>query len=220
MEAQGGTLFLDELGGLSPRGQAKLLRVLETGRVRRVGEGTSRPVDFRVVSTAHESLSEQVAAGSFRHDLMQRVAGVVIRLPSLSERMEDVPALATYFARRNGFEVEQEALSALASQQWPGNVRQLRWTIRRSALFAEEGVITTACVRAAVETGPRSLHQPGTVPAAADHSLQELRAVRLEYAGDRDHIASALGVGRSTLYRRLRAAGLRLQRFRRAEQAG
>ncbi|MEM7417913.1 MAG: sigma 54-interacting transcriptional regulator [Gemmatimonadota bacterium] len=219
VEAHNGTLFLDELGSLRERGQAKLLRVLETGEVRRVGEAQSRRVDFRVVATAQESIAGRIQSGAFREDLVQRVAGVVIRLPSLADRVEDIPLLAKSFAERKGAQITPDATAFLAEQRWPGNVRQLKWTVSRCALFAPGGRIDTAAVRAAMESGPRSFGS--SVVDASEESVAELKAMCRHHRGDADRIAESMGIGRSTLYRRLKDAGLSLRTFkRRAGMAG
>lgn len=217
-EADQGTLLLDELSSMPIRGQAKLLRVLETGRVRRVGDARAREVTFRVVATAQRSLSRQVAEGLFRADLAQRVAGVVIELPSLAQRVDDVPALVAHFAGLRGLTVEKTAVDFLASQPWPGNVRQLKWTITRCGFFAEDGAVGLSAVQGALETGLSVLTQPPS--AHPGSSARELVSLCRKYRGDGDRIAEAMGVGRATMYRRLREHGLSLRRFRGVEASG
>ena len=131
-EADGGTIFLDEVGELSPRAQAKLLRVLQDGEVRRVGENLPRRVDVRIVAATNRRLDEEVAANRFRADLRFRLDVVRIVVPPLRERASDIPALAAHFwteaAARVGTSatLTSETLSALARYDWPGNVRELQ----------------------------------------------------------------------------------------------
>ena len=131
-EADGGTLFLDEIGELSARAQAKLLRVLQDGEVRRVGENVSRRVDVRIVAATNRRREQEVAAGRFRADLRFRLDVVRIDVPPLRDRAGDVPLLASRFwgdaAARMGSRatLSPEAIAALARYEWPGNVRELQ----------------------------------------------------------------------------------------------
>jgi DNA-binding NtrC family response regulator len=156
--------------------------------------------------------------GAFREDLVQRVAGVVIELPSLAERVEDISILARRFAHRRGIEMSEESLQLLIAREWPGNVRQLRWTIARCAIFASDGEIDGRAVRAAAETGPARFHEPRP-PDPAKGQIAVLTALCRRHEGEADRIAEALGVGRSTLYRRLKNAGLSLRSFKRTARA-
>ncbi len=218
-EANEGTLFLDELGSLSVRGQSKLLRVLETGTVRRVGEARGRSVSFRLVGTAQHGLSDMLREGHFRDDLMQRLAGAVIKLPSLRDRGEDVIRLARHFAGCEGLRLEPAAAATLARRSWPGNVRELRWMVARCALFATNETIDVRAVGMALEVGPGQLASDGPITADPSSATQ-LRAVCRQHRGDADRVARALGIAKSTLYRRLKIAGIRLRAFRsRAESA-
>jgi transcriptional regulator with PAS, ATPase and Fis domain len=212
--AHRGTLFLDELPSLSPRAQAKLLRVLETREVRRIGEVGSRRVAFRLVSTSQRSLGARVDAGDFRDDLLNRAAGFVIQLPALAERREDIPLLAHHFAGRCGVRLSVEAAAALGRWDWPGNVRQLKGLIERSAVFAPTGTIDQDALSFAVETGPRLLSARQAPQPPTGNGAAHLTAVCRRHGGDPEKIAEDLGIGRSTLYRWLRKSGLELRRFR------
>jgi DNA-binding NtrC family response regulator len=146
--AHGGTLFLDEVGELSAAAQAKLLRVLQDGQVRRLGAGEARVVDVRIVTATHRPLAALVAAGHFRADLYYRIAVVTLALPPLRERPDDVVLLANHFAahwaaryRREVPWLGPEAVAALQAYGWPGNVRELDNAIHRAVLEAD-GVIT------------------------------------------------------------------------------
>lgn len=214
-QAAGGSLLLDELSNLPQRGQSRLLRVLDTGRVRRVGSSRSKAVDFRVLATAQPSLIDAVSGGGFREDLVQRVAGVVIELPPLSKRTADIPLLAQSFAGRRGFEISEAACSLLMEQPWPGNIRQLKWTMARTGFFSTDGVADVRAVRQALSTGAHVLSHEDSEDETA-----VLAALCRRYSGDPSAIAEALGVARATLYRRLRGAGLSLREFQAAREVG
>ena len=142
--AGGGTLFLDEVGELPDSLQVKLLRVLQEGEVRRVGESTSRPVDPRIVAATNRDLKEEVEGGRFREDLYYRLAVVTLRIPALKDRPEDLPLLVRHFLRRHGDRlgievdgVDPLAMRALAAHDWPGNVRELENVLERALVLAE-----------------------------------------------------------------------------------
>jgi two-component system response regulator HydG len=214
--AHGGTLFIDEVGDMSPAMQAKLLRVLQDGEVRRLGGQRTTTVDVRVIAATHKDLEALVRQGLFREDLLFRLAVLEVRVPSLRERPEDLPALVDHFLRRLAAENRQpplllshEALDALLAHAWPGNVRELENAVRVAALFSQGGVLDAGALP----------FRKGKAPAAApDHELsyQELRDLleERERAFVRDIMASSqgnkaeaarkLGVTRYALYRTLR----------------
>lgn len=140
--ADGGTLFLDEVAELPLAAQVRLLRVLQDGTLERVGSGKSSQVDVRVVTATHRDLRAMCAAGSFREDLWYRISVFSVRIPPLRDRMQDVPALATYFAQRAGVRLtgvplvpKAEEVAALLDYRWPGNVRELAAVIERAAIL-------------------------------------------------------------------------------------
>ena len=210
--AEGGTLLLDEIGTLAPRQQAKLLRVLETGEVERVGASRSRRIDVRILSATNADLTAEVAAGRFREDLLFRLNTIEIRLPPLRERREDIRALADHFLRRYlaryrkalvGFEAD--ALEALETHSWPGNVRELDHTLERAVLMAQGNAVR------AVDLGLRLA--PGAAPRLEDLPLEEVERLLVRKAlerhdGNVSQAAKALGLSRSALYRRLQHYGL------------
>jgi DNA-binding NtrC family response regulator len=210
--ADGGTLLLDEIGTLALRQQAKLLRVLETGEVERVGASRSRRIDVRIVSATNADLGAEVAAGRFREDLLFRLNTIEIRLPPLRERREDILPLADHFLQRYagryrkalvGF--EPDALEALESHSWPGNVRELDHTLERAVLMAHGGAICAA------DLGLRAA--PGPMPRLEDLPLEEVERLLIRKAlerhgGNVSQAAKALGLSRSALYRRLQQYGL------------
>ena len=210
--ADGGTLFLDEIANVAPAQQVKLLRVLETGEFERVGSSRTRKVNVRVISATNADLFEEVAAGRFRQDLLFRLNTVEIRLPPLRERREDIPLLAAHFLRQHaqryrkrlsGFDAA--AMQALAEHNWPGNVRELDHAVERGVLMAQGPV---------VRAGDLSL-KPSRDGASRleDMSLEEVEAFLIKkamarYDGNVSHAASALGLSRSALYRRLQRYNL------------
>ena len=210
--AEGGTLLLDEIGTLGLRQQAKLLRVLETGEVERVGASRARRIDVRLLSATNADLAAEVAAGRFREDLLFRLNTIEIRLPPLRERREDIRALAEHFLRRYaaryrkalvGF--EPEAMEALETHAWPGNVRELDHTLERAVLMAQGGAVRAA------DLGLRS--PAGAGPRLEDLPLEEVERVLIRKAlerhgGNVSQAARALGLSRSALYRRLQHYGL------------
>ena len=151
--ADGGTLFFDEIGELDADIQAELLRVLETGRVRRVGMNETKPVDVRVISATNTKLSEAVDAGEFRRDLLYRIDMFRIRIPPLRERLEDIPDLLMFFSEqlreerpKRTFEFTDSFLDRLFDYNWPGNVRELRNVFRRAVYLADDGRLTADVV--------------------------------------------------------------------------
>ncbi len=210
--AEGGTVLLDEIGTLGLRQQAKLLRVLETGEVERVGASRARRIDVRLLSATNADLPAEVAAGRFREDLLFRLNTIEIRLPPLRERREDIGALAEHFLRRYaaryrkalvGFEAE--AVEALESHSWPGNVRELDHTLERAVLLAQGGAIR------GVDLGLRPV--PSASPRLEDLPLEEVERLLIRKAlerhgGNVSQAAKALGLSRSALYRRLQQHGL------------
>ena len=205
--ADGGTLFLDEIANISTQQQAKLLRVLETGEIQRVGSSKIRKVDVRVLSATNANLGESVAQGDFREDLLYRLNTVEIRLPPLRDRREDIPLLAAHFlgnsAKRYGREVEgfsAAAMDALLRHTWPGNVRELQHAVERSLLMARGGRIEAA------DLGLRR-REDGSIQME-ELTLEEAERLLIEKALDRaqgnvSKAADALGLSRSALYRRL-----------------
>jgi DNA-binding NtrC family response regulator len=210
--ASGGTLFLDEIANIPIRQQAKLLRVLETGELERVGSSTTKQVDVRMLSATNADLQAEADAGRFREDLLFRLNTVEIKLPALRKRREDIPALAAHFLGRyatryrrqiSGF--EPAALQLLLSHLWPGNVRELDHTMERAVLMARSNKI------AATDLGLA----PARAASASldDLSLEAVEAVLIRKAlartqGNVSQAAESLGLSRGALYRRMEKHGL------------
>ena len=197
--AHDGTLFLDEIGNLPLSGQVKLLRVLETGRFERLGSSRTQQVKVRVLSATNADLKAMVRTGSFREDLYYRLNVIEIALPPLAERRSDVLPLAQHFLAGRAM-LGDAAREALLAHNWPGNVRELKNVIERAALLAGGAVVT-----------PELLALP-----AASHSLRNLdepsrEAVVAALAREQGVVsraASALGLSRQALYRRMERYGL------------
>ncbi|HEY3354385.1 MAG TPA: sigma 54-interacting transcriptional regulator [Polyangia bacterium] len=217
-EASGGTLFLDEIGELPLGIQAKLLRTLETGSVRRVGTAREAPVSVRVVAATHRALRDEVNAGRFRLDLFHRLAQVTLEVAPLRARAGDIPLLAEHFLGEACSEVGHRALSpaavaALCAASWPGNVRELRNAIFRAAIFG--GPVLTPDDLAAA--GPRHAPAGGAGPLAvpvdgrtfAEIEREIYERVLTRHAGNRRAAANALGLPKSTFCERIARYGIK-----------
>jgi DNA-binding NtrC family response regulator len=199
-QADGGTIFLDEIGDLPQDVQPKLLRVLENGTIKRVGESAYRRVDVRVIAATHRDLAVEVREGRFRSDLFYRLSVMVVRVPALRERLQDVPLLARHFARELGHRpdaIREQDMSALCAHSWPGNVRELRNEVERLLVMPE------ASSRTSVLPPPSGLSEGMSVPAAKREAF-EARRVRIvealaRRAGNQKLAAQDLGVSRRTL---------------------
>ena len=204
-DADGGTLFLDEVSELSARAQAKLLRAIQEGEIRRLGETRSRRVDVRLIAATNRPLADAVAAGAFRADLRYRLDVVHITLPPLRERPDDVPQLAQHFWERatervgSHARLAPETLAALARYDWPGNVRELQNALAALSVYApRHGVVRVSALPAAI-TGGASV---GVVTLEQARRLADERVVRAALAqagGHRGRAASALGLTRQGL---------------------
>jgi DNA-binding NtrC family response regulator len=210
--ADGGTLFLDEIGTLPLALQSKLLRVLQTGDVERVGSAKARHVDVRVVSATNADLQHEVSDGRFREDLLFRLNTIEIHLPPLRDRREDIPVLASHFVGRHasryrkpvtGFDAA--AMQVLLAHPWPGNIRELNHAIERAVLLATAEQIRPA------DLGLRTASSAAT--RLEDLPLEDVEKVLIQkalsrYDGNVSRAAQALGLSRSALYRRIASYGL------------
>ena len=210
--ANGGTLFLDEIANVPLRQQAKLLRVLETGELERVGSSQTRRVDVRLLSATNADLQEEAKAGNFREDLLFRLNTVEIHLPALHDRREDIPLLAQHFLTRNRarYRKQVSGFSPAAMQQmmqyaWPGNVRELEHTVERAVLLCRGEEIEPANLAiAAARTA---------TPSFENMSIDEVEALLIRKMmrrcdGNISQAAEALGLSRAALYRRIEKYGL------------
>jgi len=211
--ANGGTLFLDEIGELPKSMQAKLLRFLESGEIRRVGENESFTVDVRVVCATHRHLDDMVAEGDFREDLLFRINTFEIQLPALRQRTDDIPLLAGHLLsrfRRSGQESPEpfapDALEALMSHDWPGNVRELANVVEHATILCDGGPIR-------LEHLPRRFSSPrasrpqfkisGPPQTLREIELQVIQETLARHDGNKQRAAEELGVSVKTLYNKL-----------------
>ena len=213
-EADGGTLLLDEIGELAPPLQAKLLRVLQEGEVRPVGEERARKVNVRVIASTHRDLGALVRAGTFREDLYYRLEVVSLRIPPLRERPEDVPVLARHFlarfAERFGVEplrVQDELFDRLARHAWPGNVRELENAIERLVALSPPDGLDLSLLSGDPATAPEA--EPPTLKQRVEAYERGLLVDALRAArGNRSEAARRLCVSRVTLHDKLHKYGL------------
>ncbi len=221
--ADGGTLFLDEIGEMDLPLQAMLLRALETGKVRPVGQSAEVAVDVRIVCATNRDLEDMVAKGTFRRDLFYRLNQHTVRLPPLRERGEDILVLAHHFLEKaraaypdkriEGF--HPDALAAMAAHDWPGNVRELANLVHKAVIFSASPLIQVSGLpepgslrgRGAVVAAPQGQAGPGA-PASLEEATREFQQRYIQDAlarsgGDKEKAAALLGIGRSTFFRHL-----------------
>ncbi len=219
--ADQGTLFLDEVGDMPMVMQAKLLRVLESGEVVRMGSNAPKHVDVRLISATHRDLNEMVKGEKFREDLFFRIRGAEVHLPPLRDRREDISLLADAFiqdyVQRNDLTpppFADDTLTMLMQYHWPGNVRQLRNVVQNMIVTADGPVLEPRHLPAEVRSGEGV--DLGSDPAKAESGLSldqiEKRAIREALhinKGNREQAAKMLGIGERTLYRKLKEYGLK-----------
>ncbi|MHB1112744.1 MAG: sigma-54 interaction domain-containing protein [Acidovorax defluvii] len=233
-QADGGSLFFDEVGDMPADVQVKLLRVLQDGSFQRVGGNELRRSNFRLISASNRDFEAMIADGSFRLDLFYRIGGVTIRMPSLCERIEDIPQLAELalkqFAERHRQrpkKLSDEACVFLQSQRWPGNVRQLMHTVERAAIFCESEMVVPAdfgifdsdpvkllqtmpgdAGNVAMSVSGTSPREPLRVSTAVEQVEEQLiRLAMTKLQGNKKRVAAELGISRSYLYKRLAQMG-------------
>jgi transcriptional regulator with PAS, ATPase and Fis domain len=216
--AAGGSVFLDEVGELSARAQAKLLRVLQEGEIRRIGENFARRVDARLIAATNRSLRADVDAGRFRQDLYYRLDVIRISVPPLRDRAEDIPLLAARFWRQATERIGsravlgQSAVASLARYDWPGNVRELHNVLTALAVAApRRGVVSGSAMPAAIARTARLNERETLEQARQRFEVRFVRAALARTAGHRGQTAAALGVSRqglAKLMHRLQIHGL------------
>ena len=198
--ADGGTLFLDEIGNLPPAGQAKLLRVLQTGEYERLGSNTVRKSNVRIVASTNMPLREAMREGRFREDLFYRLSVIELALPPLAERRDDVLPIARSILGA-GKRLTSDAERALLNYSWPGNVRELRNVLQRAALLAGDQPINAA-----------ALNLPAVLPARSDEPVLDRATIERVLAEHGQIVAQAsrqLGISRQALYRRMEKLGIK-----------
>jgi DNA-binding NtrC family response regulator len=219
--AHQGTLFVDEIGALPAELQARMMRVLQEGRVARTGGREGHEVDVRVIAASTKALEDAVAGGEFRSDLYHHLNAVRIHLPPLRERVEDIPALLTHFAGQaahrlgHPVSVTPSALAALGQYSWPGNVRELRNAVDRAAALAGDGRLDVKDFAVLIRNGNGNGHANGTANGAPGTGLDlksQVEAVERQAilraleasGGNRRQAASLLGISLRTLFYKMR----------------
>ena len=207
-EADGGTLFLDEIAELPLPLQAKLLRVLQEGELRRVGGAQPITVDVRILSATHRDLKGQVARGLFREDLFYRLKVFTLTLPPLRERREDILPLALMFAERLGkpdVRIRPAAAALLERYAWPGNVRELGNAVEHAVILARGGEVDVEHLPEELIAGDAPLARAARLRPLADVEREHVLAVLDACGGNQVEAARVLGIGRNTLWRKLRS---------------
>ena len=206
--ADKGTLFLDEIGELQLQTQVKLLRVLDGQPFYRLGGHRKIKVDVRIVAATNQNLEDAVKGGRFRQDLFHRLGQFQLRVPPLRERPEDVVALAEHFLRRKapGKGFSNQAISALLSHSWPGNIRELRNLIAKVAMESSSSEIDFSKLSAALTGEPAALRQTASMPVGNLDSMEEQMIIKAleRTGGQRTLAAEQLGISRRTLSRKLK----------------
>ena len=232
VDADGGTLFLDEVGEMPLDAQVKLLRVLQSGEVQPIGARHPREVDVRVIAATNKRLIEEVEAGRFREDLYYRLNVVQVTIPPLRERGGDIPALARHLLARIAEQpglrplgITDDALALLGKYEWPGNVRQLQNALFRAAVLCDGAALTRldfpqiaaeSAQRTAAPAPSAMATSGGVVLFKSDGNLRPLEDIEADvirlaighYRGRMTEVARRLGIGRSTLYRKLGELGI------------
>ncbi|HZF26433.1 MAG TPA: sigma-54 dependent transcriptional regulator [Steroidobacteraceae bacterium] len=199
--ADGGTLFLDEIGNLSMAGQAKLLRVLQTGEFERLGSSVTRRVRVRVLSATNADLRAAIREGRFREDLFYRLNVIELKVPPLAARRDDIVPLARHFLE-SGFVLDEPAAKALRGYSWPGNIRELRNVMRRACLLAPDRVIRAAALGLPEDSAEASLVE-------REPDRQDIEQALERSSGIVARAARELGLSRQALYRRMEKLGIR-----------
>ncbi len=217
--AHGGTIFLDEIGELDLSSQVKMLRVLQDRTYEVLGSSTARTVNVRVISATNRNLADLVSRGEFREDLLYRLNLIAVHIPPLRDRLDDIPLLARHFLegmkqvyRREDLELSAGALQWLKSQDWPGNIRQLKHLIERTMLISSKSNLESEDFHLTAEMEspePKKTMLPQAGSMTLDEMEKAMIIQRLEqYSGNLSKVADALGLSRPALYRRLEKYGL------------
>jgi two-component system response regulator HydG len=215
--ANGGTLFLDEVGDIPLSTQVKLLRVLESGEIVRVGTNEPSKVNVRLISATNRDLGEAVAAGTFRQDLFHRIKVVSVKLPPLRSRREDIPLLIDFFLKefttshgKSVTAISPAARKAIMAYSWPGNVRELRNTIESMVVIDSDGILDIDDLTEDIQaTAPAAGETSATLQSLVGRSLEEIERYYIAETlkvtqGNREEAAKSLGIGERTLYRKIK----------------
>lgn len=209
VEANGGTLFLDEIGNLSYEVQVQLLRALQERRIRPVGSNKEIEVDVRLISATNENLPQAIEKGHFREDLYHRINEFTLRMPALHEREEDILLFANFFLDQANRELDRQligfdaaASQALQSYSWPGNLRQLKNTVKRATLLAQSNFITLSDLGNEIQ----EVHPPTPSFSLHDEATEKKRILEVlqQTGNNKSKAALLLGIDRKTLYNKLK----------------
>ncbi len=219
--AHGGDIFLDEIGDVPLSTQVKLLRVLETKQLERVGDHTPIAVDVRVITATHKDLEEMIARKFFREDLFFRINVIPIHLPPLRRRREDIPALVNTFVQRfrqkTGKDISglsRQAMDRFMSYPWPGNVRELKGALEYAFVIAESGLLSPECLPpqiAAQGDRPPERPRPGRQAVTSLSQRETLVQALRRAGGNKSRAARILGVNRVTVYNRMKKYGIEME---------
>jgi DNA-binding NtrC family response regulator len=212
--AQHGTVFLDEIGDMDLAVQPKLLKILEEKRFRRLGDTQERQLDVRLIAASHEDLAQLVQQKKFRSDLYFRINTVIIRVPPLRERLEDIPLLAQHFFERvtvdlgrSHFNLSDQALETLKAYPWPGNIRELKNVIERAVLLTKGETIRPSDLHLESHGTARVNGEESSLTFREIQQLHIQKAVKAEH-GNVGRAAVRLGMTRSTLYNKMKSFGI------------
>ncbi|MDR4509515.1 MAG: sigma-54 dependent transcriptional regulator [Candidatus Brocadiaceae bacterium] len=214
-EAQGGTLFLDEIGETSFSSQVKLLRFLQNGEIRKVGDNKPVYLDVRVIVATNKDLEEETRNGSFRKDLFYRLNVIRIHLPPLRERREDIPALTNHFVKmyseklkKGTPEISGDAMALLLNYNWPGNIREMENIIERAVTLSKGNKITELDLElqspVPINGTDTNAYEGGIRAALAQQERKTIIASLQKHAGNRKQAASNLGISTTTLWRKMK----------------
>jgi transcriptional regulator with PAS, ATPase and Fis domain len=217
--ADHGTIFLDEIGDMPLALQTRLLRVIQEGKVVRIGAVKEHDVDVRIIAATHRDLKAEVKRGTFREDLYYRLNGLTVRIPPLRERSEDIPELARRLVlriagkfNRKAFEIDNGFIAKLRLHTWPGNVREMENAIEGAILRCDEnGSLTAALLDLSADAIDPIVPQPfSSVPVLPENSLRDTERMLIyntlmSFHGNVRKTAAKLGIGRNTLYRKMKA---------------
>jgi DNA-binding NtrC family response regulator len=209
--ADKGTLFLDEIGNLSLQAQAKLLSVLQNRYVIRVGSNRQIPIDIRLICATNRNLMQMVHNGEFREDLLYRINTILLEVPPLRDRVDDIPILANYFLKvlcerygKEGLKLTTHTLEKLSNHDWPGNVRELQHAVEKAVIMSDSPVIKPSDFVFSTIT-----RHPATVEMTLDEMENKMILESLKrYSGNMSMVAVKLGITRQTLYNKMRKYGI------------
>lgn len=214
--AQGGTLFLDEIVEMPPRVQVKLLRALQDGEVRSIGETRSYRAQVRIIAATNTKIEDALSSGRLRYDLYYRLSFVLLRLPPLRDRLDDLPLLVDHFIilfnrkfRKKVRGITPEALDTLIYHQWPGNIRELENAIGRAFALSSSDIITLADLPQELKDG-RELGVKEGIISVREAEKELIQRALTETNGNKTRAARLLGIGRKTLYVKMKKYNIKI----------